>query len=182
VPDPEDLRQQREFRTNLALSRLSIFSSSSGFFLAAHFQKTQKVEQIMWLDEVSRWLVAAHLYSVPLHPSRTGTQSLPPISKTGARADASTGTSMPSEIAEPKALPHRHEAGDSETRDPKTGHAKSHDSEAESHSQGHAKSDSEKDNNSSAVITRASFSQAFCSRQGHSHGKKTESGEGFQQE
>lgn len=48
--DVEHIRQQREFRTNLALTAFVHLVVLLGFFLAARFQPKPKVEQIMWLD------------------------------------------------------------------------------------------------------------------------------------
>src|SRR5690349_21168714 len=101
--DVEHVRQQREFRTNLALTVFVHLLALLAFFLAARFQPKPKVEQIMWLDGG----LAGGGGSAPPAPAPEPEPEPEPIPDPPKPEPAPTPPPpepvMPSEIAEPKA-------------------------------------------------------------------------------
>lgn len=108
LPHPGDLdalREQREFRTNLALTAFVHLIILLGFFIAARFQTKPKVEQIMWLDGGLAGGGGSPAQSLPPPAPEPEPEPEPePIPEPPKPEPAPTPPPepMPSELAEPK--------------------------------------------------------------------------------
>jgi TonB family protein len=101
--DPEQERQQREFRTNLTLTAFVHLVVLLGFFMAARFQSKPKVEQIMWLDGGLAGGGSAPAVSVPEPDPEPEPIQEPP--KPQPTLPPAPEIPSASEIAEPKPTP-----------------------------------------------------------------------------
>jgi TonB family protein len=104
--DTDHLRQQREFRTSLALTAFVHLLLLLGLFLAARFQSKPKVEQIMWLDGGLAGGGGSAPHSSPSDPEpEPESDPIPEPPKHEPAPKTRPEPVIPSEISQPKPTP-----------------------------------------------------------------------------